>query len=83
MTIEGCCGQPTTRRRARPSPEPLPANPSPAGGIAMVYIGSGNREVAGPRSGLTYFVGGQRRHFRAHPDDVDGLVRRREFILKV
>jgi len=49
----------------------------------MIYIGSGRREVEGPRSGLRYFVSDHRRHFRAEPSDVDLLLRRREFMLKV
>jgi hypothetical protein len=39
--------------------------------------------VEGPRSGLRYFVSGDRRHFKAEPSDVDLLLRRREFMLKV
>jgi hypothetical protein len=49
----------------------------------MVYLGSGLREVQGPRSGLRYVVAGQRRHFRADPGDVDRLLRGREFMLRV
>jgi hypothetical protein len=54
-----------------------------AGGVAMVYLGSGLREVQGSSSGLRYVVAGQRRHFRADPGDVDGLLRGREFMLRV
>lgn len=81
--VEGCCGQMPARRRVRTDREPLPANPTLSGGIAMIYVGSGRREVEGPRSGLRYFVSGERRHFKAEPSDVDLLVRRREFMLKV
>lgn len=81
--IEGCCGQPRSRRRVRPRAEPLPANPTPAGGIALVYLGSGRRDVQGPKSGLHYHVSDERRHFRADPADAAELIRRREFMLKV
>ena len=69
--------------RLRPAPETLPANPTVSGGVAMVYLGSGLREVQGTSSGLRYVVAGQRRHFRAEPGDVDGLLRDREFMLRV
>jgi hypothetical protein len=47
----------------------------------MIFLGSGRRDVRAT-SGLTYVVGSQRRHFRAHPDDVDRLLRQRDFILR-
>ena len=81
--VEGCCGQMRPRRRVRTDREQLPANPTPPAGVAMIYIGSGRREVDGPRSGLRYFVSPERRHFKAEPSDVDLLLRRREFMLKV
>jgi hypothetical protein len=83
MNLDGCCGQPASRRKARPSLEPLPVNPTPTGGVALIYLGSGRMEVQGSRSGLRYHVADQRRHFRAEPSDVDDLLRRREFMLKV
>lgn len=83
MKSDGCCGQPQRRRRMGPAQEPLPANPTPTGGVAMIYLGSGRRELQGSTSGLRYFVADHRRHFRAEPSDVDALLRRREFMLKV
>lgn len=83
MTVDACCGQPRSRRRSRPAPEPLPANPTVGGGVALVYLGSGLRDVEGSSSGLHYFVAGHRRHFRAEPGDVDALLRSREFMLRV
>ncbi len=49
----------------------------------MIYLGSGRRDLDGPRSGLRYFVSDHRRHFKADPSDVELLVRRRDFMLKV
>jgi hypothetical protein len=83
MKSDGCCGQPQRRRRMGPAQEPLPANPTLTGGVAMIYLGSGRREIAGSSTGHRYFVADQRRHFRAAPSDVDDLLRRREFMLKV
>ena len=83
MTFNGCCGQPSRARARRRDPaERLPRNPTPKGGIPMIFLGSGRRDVRAPGSGLTYVVAGHRRHFRAHPDDVDVLLRHRDFILK-
>lgn len=83
MTFNGCCGQPTRARSRRRGPaERLPPNPTPKGGVPMIFLGSGRRDVRAHGSGLTYVVGSQRRHFRAHPDDVDVLLRNRDFILR-
>ena len=83
MTVDACCGQPRSRRKSRPAQEPLPANPAMTGGVALVYLGSGLREVRGSSSGLRYFVAGHRRHLRVEPGDVDALLRGREFMLRV
>lgn len=82
MAFDGCCGQPSSRRRARARPERLPPNPKPKGGVPMIFLGSGRREIRGPVSGSTYVVAGHRRHFSADPGDVDHLLRRRDFILR-
>lgn len=83
MTFDGCCGQPRRARARRRDPaERLPPNPTPRGGVPMIFLGSGRRDVRASGSGLTYVVGSQRRHFRAHPDDVDVLLRNRDFILR-
>ena len=82
MSFNGCCGQPSRRTRRRDTAERLPPNPVPKGGTPMIFLGSGRRDVRATNSGLTYVVGSQRRHFRAHPDDVDRLLRHRDFILR-
>jgi|RhiMetdeSRZDD1v2_1073273.scaffolds.fasta_scaffold1325525_2 hypothetical protein len=48
----------------------------------MIFLGSGSREIRGKISGSTYVVADHRRHFRADPDDVDHLLRSRDFILQ-
>lgn len=48
----------------------------------MIFLGSGRRDVRGRASGLTYTVADQRRHLRVDPDDVDALLRDRDFILR-
>jgi hypothetical protein len=83
MTFDGCCGQPRAARQRRRDPaERLPPNPTPKRGIPMIFLGSGRRDVRARASGLTYVVAGHRRHFRADPDDVDDLLRDRDFILR-
>jgi hypothetical protein len=81
MAFEGCCGQ-LPKKRARRVPPTLAANPNPAGGVKIIYVGSGYAEVPGKISGLTYVVADYRRHFKAHPDDVAALLRSRDFILE-
>ena len=81
MTFNGCCGQPSRRGRRRDPAERLPPNPTPRGGVPMIFLGSARRDVRAT-SGLTYVVATNRRHFRAHPDDVDALLRQRDFILR-
>ena len=82
MTFKGCCGQPSGRKRRREPVERLPPNPTPKRGVPMIFLGSTRRDVRAPATGMTYVVGSQRRHFRAHPDDVDALLRQRDFILR-
>jgi hypothetical protein len=48
----------------------------------MIFLGSGRRDVRGRVSGNTYVVADHRRHFRADPEDVDHLLRSRDFILQ-
>ena len=82
MTLNGCCGQMGKRRARHAPPEPLPDNPKPDGGVRMIYVGSGRVEVKGAHSGLTYILADYRRPFRAHPGDVNQLLRSRDFILQ-
>lgn len=81
MAFEGCCGQ-LPKKQAKRVQAQLPANPNPPGGVKIIYVGSGYAEVPGKESGLTYFVADYRRHFKAHPSDVDSLVGKRDFILE-
>lgn len=83
MSFKGCCGQPQSRRKPRSTPQSLPVNPAPKDGVALIYLGSGLREVEGSSSGLRYFVDDHRRHFRVERSDVDRLLQSREFMLNV
>ena len=75
----GCCGQP--RRRRRRVEERIPENPKPPGGVDVIYLGAGHHQVVGSATGLVYHVSSQRRFFEAAPDDVDGILTDRDFIL--
>ena len=81
MGFEGCCGQLGKNRARRPAPAKLPDNPNPPGGVRVIYVGAGYVEVNGAASGLTYILADHRRHFLAHPTDVDKLLSSRDFIL--
>ena len=80
----GCCGQPAPRRRRRTAAqetEALPGNPEVPGGVTLLYLGSGRKDLSGSGSGLTYAVSDRRRHFVAHPDDAPALLKNRFVIL--
>jgi hypothetical protein len=81
MGFRGCCGQMGGKRSRRPAPAKLPDNPNPDGGVRVIYVGAGYRKVEGAGSGLTYILADYRRHFRAHPSDLKGLLGSRDFIL--
>ena len=81
MGFNGCCGQMGGKRARRPAPPKLPENPNPEGGVRVIYVGAGYAEVKGKQSGLTYVLSDHRRHFRAHPSDLEELLSSRNFIL--
>jgi hypothetical protein len=79
----GCCGQPSARRIAvAREAERLPRNPTVSGGVRLLYLGSGRRDLSGSNSGLTYVVSEQRRKFVVHRDDAPALLKRRFVILE-
>jgi len=81
MGFSGCCGQLNGKRARRPAPPKLPDNPEPPGGVKVIYVGAGYAKIVGAGTGLTYVVTDYRRHFRAHPSDLPGLLSSRDFIL--
>ncbi len=83
MTFEACCGQPKGRQRRRVSNEELPPNPTVAKGVAVLYLGSGRRDVQGTGSGLVYVVSDHRRHFKVDRSDLDALLTSRDFMLQI
>jgi hypothetical protein len=80
--ISPCCGQNRARKWRKTVREHLPENPKVAGGIKLVYLGSGRAELIGRASGGHYHVSDHRRHFVAAPEDVDQLVRRKDVMMK-
>ena len=78
MKDSPCCGQLTQRRD---STENLPANPSIMNGVEMIYLGAGQRQIIGSKSGLTYHVSDHRRRFQANRDDVRALAEIKDLIL--
>jgi hypothetical protein len=75
--FSGCCGQPARRRTRKAPEENLPENPSVNGGVQLLYLGAGRRELEGAQTGLRYVVSDHRRAFVAHPDDARALLRDR------
>jgi hypothetical protein len=83
MTFEACCGQPKGRQRRRVSNEGLPPNPTVIKGVAVLYLGSGRRDVRGANSGLVYVVSDHRRHFQVDRADLDAMLANRDFMLQI
>ena len=81
MTTSTCCGGTPQRRSARHI-DPLPPNPTVSGGVRLIYLASGDREVKGRASGLTYFVSSTRRYLTVDRDDAAQFLGDRAFIRK-
>jgi hypothetical protein len=62
--------------------EVLVANPVIRGGIPVVYLGAGSIDIIGEATGTTYHVGSRQRHIRVHRADADGILERRDFMLR-
>ena len=75
--FSGCCGQPAVKRAKNEPDEMLPENPSIHGGVPLLYLGAGRRNLDGSTTGFQYVVSDHRRSFIAHPDDVRALLRNR------
>lgn len=76
--FSGCCGQPSSRKRTTKEPqERLPANPEIKGGVRLLYLGAGRRDLKGETTGVLYVVSDHRRSFIVHADDVRSLLRNR------
>jgi hypothetical protein len=60
---------------------PLPQNPRVAGGVRLLYLGEGRRDLVGPRTSARYVVSERRRLFTADATDVAGLLHRPYVIL--
>ena len=79
----GCCGQPSSRRpRGTKDAERLPRNPTVSGGVRLLYLGAGRRDLSGSKSGATYVVSSTRRGFVAHPADAPALLKNPFVILE-
>ncbi|MGC4101579.1 hypothetical protein [Ferruginibacter sp.] len=76
-----CCGAVVRRRIAA---EKIPALPNPkvAGGVAVIYVGSGNTSFKGTVSRETYYASDHSRHFKVHADDAPGILKQPYIILK-
>jgi hypothetical protein len=50
-------------------------------GIILEFVGEGSFALRGPRSGRTYHVDATGDLVLAHPDDVEEMLRRRDFTM--
>jgi hypothetical protein len=60
----------------------LPANPKVNGGVAVIYLGSGDITIKGEHTGKNYYASDHRRQFKVHSEDSDSILRHRHFIRK-
>jgi hypothetical protein len=75
-----CCGGYVGRRVHAVQPS-LPPNPKVHGGVAVIYLGSGNITIKGENTGVTYYASDHRRQFKVHTEDAKSILRQRDFIL--
>ncbi len=79
--INTCCGS-NVRKRVPTEKTPSPPNPKVKGGVAVIFIGSGNINLIGPGTGSIYYASDHHRHFRVFAEDADSIVRNPYVILK-
>jgi hypothetical protein len=80
-TTNTCCGS-NLRKRITTVKTPLLPNPKIPGGIAVIYLGSGNISVKGTGSASVYHASDHNRHFRIYTEDADSILKRPDIILK-
>ncbi len=67
-------------QEARPAAGRRPARIDRGTGVMLEFVGEGAFALRGPRSGRTYHVTGTGDLLLAHPDDVEEMLRRCDFI---
>ncbi len=80
-TINTCCGS-HVRRRVPTVKIALPPNPKVKGGVAVIYLGSGNINLKGSGTESIYYASDHYRHFRVFAEDADSILRSPNIILK-
>lgn len=79
---DGCCGGKIRRRTPNPR-KLIPLNPKIHKGVPLIYLGSGYVKLKGLVTGNIYHVSDHRRQFNADTKDLNSILRRRHFILKL
>ena len=80
-TINTCCGA-YVKHHEKTIKTPLPPNPKVTGGIAVIYIGSGNARYKGSGTGSVYHVSDHSRHFKIYSEDAESILKKPDIILK-
>lgn len=81
MINSPCCGS-YSKRKVVKEKESIPPNPKINGGIALIYVGSGKKSFTGKATGAIYYVSDHMRHFNAHKEDADDILRNPAVIRK-
>jgi hypothetical protein len=79
--VNTCCGS-YFRKNEATIKKPLPPNPKVQGGIAVIYLGSGNISIKGSATESVYHASDHSRHFRVYAEDIDSVLRNPDIIRK-
>ena len=72
-TVNTCCGS-FARQKVKIVKTSLPSNPKVQGGVAVIYLGSGNIKLTGAGTKLAYHASDHHRHFRVFAEDAESIL---------
>ena len=76
-----CCGGYFNTATHRSKEKVFP-NGHITGGTRLIYIGDGTIKLNGRETGTIYYLSNYQRHLKVYPQDVNGMLRRKDIILE-
>lgn len=73
-TVNTCCGS-FARQKVKIIKTPIPPNPKVQGGVALIFLGSGDIKLTGSGTKSIYYASDHHRHFRVFADDAKSILR--------